>query len=179
MSSNFFKQKYISSQVSPYIYKAGKPRLIECPSDELKIIQKRIKNYLSMIEVPNNVFSGIKGKSYYDNAKMHTGINRRNLYKIDITAFFPSISRDKVYRFFLNDLDCSPDVAEILTSLTTFDVTKSHSDRYEIMDFLKSKNCNTLNHLISGALQVKYCPILLIMICLMKCRKLQIRIILI
>ena len=92
---NLFKQKYIISLLNPYIDKTKKPRLIEKPQYELKIVQKRIKTLLGRIEVPNNVFSGIKGRSYADNAKMHIGINTRNVYKIDLTAFFPSISREK------------------------------------------------------------------------------------
>ena len=102
--------------ISPYVDRAKKPRLIEPPRAELKAVQKRIKTLLGKIEVPDNVFSGIKGRSYSDNARLHLGENTRNLYKIDLTAFFPSISRETVYYFFFEDLCCSPDVAEILTT---------------------------------------------------------------
>ena len=112
--SKLTKQDYIASLVSPYIDKSGKPRLIEPPREELKAIQKRLKKLLGKIVVPDNVFSGIKGRSYADNAKMHMGSGRRNLFKIDLTAFFPSIDRDTVYRFFSEDLNCSSDVAQIL-----------------------------------------------------------------
>lgn len=150
--SNFFKQDYIASMVYPYIDKNGKPRLIEPPCAELKKIQKRIKQMLGQIIVPGNVFSGIKGRSYADNAVMHTGKNRRNLFKIDLTAFFPSISRETVYRFFYEDLCCSPDIAEILTNFTTIDLYKSQTNRLEeIFSFLDSKGVLCKNHLISGA----------------------------
>ena len=146
------KQPHIASLVSPYIDKSGKPRLIEPPHDELKIIQKQIKNCLGRIAVPDNVFSGIKGRSYADNARLHVGSNRRNLYKIDLTAFFPSITRDTVYRFFTKDLLCSPDVAQLLTDLTTIDLEKSSAKNIdEIYEFLKGKNVSSYNHLISGA----------------------------
>ena len=56
------KQDYVASLVSPYIGKTGKPRLIEPPHKELKVIQKRIKNMLGLIVVSDNVFSGIKGR---------------------------------------------------------------------------------------------------------------------
>lgn len=149
---NLFKQKYIISLLNPYIDKTKKPRLIEKPQYELKIVQKRIKTLLGRIEVPNNVFSGIKGRSYADNAKMHIGINTRNVYKIDLTAFFPSISREKVYKFFYNDLKCSKDVAEILTNLTTIDLTRiPFAETTEIYDFLREKKIICFNHLISGA----------------------------
>ena len=117
-----------------------------------KIIQKRIKNCLGRIIVPDNVFSGVKGKSYADNARFHVGNNRRNLYKIDLTAFFPSITRDTVYRFFAEDLLCSPDVAQLLADLTTIDLGKSSAKNIdEIYEFLKEKNVSSYNHLISGA----------------------------
>lgn len=150
--SKFMKQDYIASMVSPYIDKKGKPRLIEPPCEELKTIQKRIKQMLGQIVVPSNVFSGIKGRSYADNAMMHTGEKRRNLFKIDLTAFFPSISRETVYRFFHEDLCCSPDVAEVLTNLTTIDLEKSQAHcPDEIYSFLDLKGVACKNHLISGA----------------------------
>ncbi len=150
--SKYTKQDYVAAMVFPYIDKSGKKRLIEPPREELKNIQKRIKNMLGKIEVPNNVFSGIKGKSYAGNAIMHIGASRRNLFKIDITAFFPSISRETVYRFFLEDLRCSPDVAEILTNLTTIDLEKSQAHSLEeIYSFLDEKSVTCRNHLISGA----------------------------
>ena len=150
--SRFLKQDYVVSMVSPYIDKNGKPRLIEPPREELKKIQKRIKQMLGQIIVPSNVFSGIKGRSYADNAMMHTGKNRRNLFKIDLTAFFPSISREMVYRFFYEDLCCSPDIAEILTNFTTIDLNKSQTNSLdEIFSFLDAKGVLCKNHLISGA----------------------------
>ena len=150
--SKLTKQDYIASLVSPYIDKSGKPRLIEPPREELKTIQKRLKILLGKIVVPDNVFSGIKGRSYADNAKMHIGSGRRNLFKIDLTAFFPSIDRDTVYRFFSEDLNCSSDVAQILTNLTTVDLEKTHiTNRDDVYLFLSSKKVSCRNHLISGA----------------------------
>lgn len=150
--SRLLKQDYIASLVSPYIDRKGKPRLIEPPHEELKAIQKRLKQMLGQIVVPNNVFSGIKGRSYADNALMHTDGGLKNLFKIDLTAFFPCISRDAVYRFFREDLCCSPDVAEALTNLTTIDLEKSRANNSdEIHSFLKTKGVSCTNHLISGA----------------------------
>lgn len=150
--SNLLKQHYVVSMISPYIDKTKKPRLIEPPQAELKNVQKRIKTLLGKIQVPDNVFSGIKGRSYADNARLHLGTSKRYLYKIDLTAFFPSIARETVYRFFLQDLCCSPDVAEILTNLTTIDL-KSLNPRnlLEVYAFLEKKGVKCYNHLISGA----------------------------
>lgn len=146
------KQSYIASLVEPYIDHVPNDRLIEPPKQELKIVQKQLKNLLSKIIVPDNIFSGIKKRSYIDNAKFHVGSRTRNLYKIDLTAFFPSIRRDTVYSFFKKDLHCSPDVARILTDLTTIDLSKSNTKNLsEIYRFLETKNVLCYNHLISGA----------------------------
>lgn len=150
--SKLFKQEYVASLVSPYIDKNGKPRLIEPPQEELKIIQKRLKVMLGKIVVPDNVFSGIKGRSYADNARFHIGENRRMLFKIDLTAFFPSITRETVYRFFKEDLRCSPDISEILTNFTTIDLEKSKATNPDdVYSFLTTKGVICKNHLISGA----------------------------
>ena len=150
--SKFLRQDYAASLVTPYIDKKGKPRLIEPPHEELKCVQSRIKQMLGQIVVPSNVFSGIKGRSYADNAIMHSGKELRNLFKIDLTAFFPSISRNAVYHFFKEDLCCSSDVAEILTNLTTIDLEKAQTNNLdEIYCFLEMKGVSCTNHLISGA----------------------------
>ena len=151
-NDSLIKQGYIASQVSPYIDVRGKPRLIEPPSNELKAVQRRIKNMLGKIIVPDNVFSGVKGRSYVGNALIHTGDTRRILYKIDLTAFFPSIKRETVFRFFLEDMACSPDVSRILTDLTTIDIERANVADIDRIDwFLRSKNVSCKNHLISGA----------------------------
>lgn len=151
-NGNLLKQHYVVSMINPYIDRSKKPRLIEPPQAELKTVQKRINTLLGKIEVPDNVFSGIKGKSYSDNARLHLGESTRNLYKIDLTAFFPSISRETVYRFFFEDLCCSPDVAEILTNLTTIDLEMlDQKGLSEVYDFLAAKGVKCYNHLISGA----------------------------
>lgn len=148
--NNFFKQEYVASQIEPYIDKSRKHRLIEKPSEQLKAIQSKIKGLLYAIQVPDNVFSGIKGRSYSQNAQWHKGT--KYVYKIDLTAFFPSITREKVYSFFKEDLKTSPDIAEFLTNITTVDIDMANMQNAEqVNEFLSSKNITTRNHLISGA----------------------------
>lgn len=147
---NFFNQSYVASQIEPYIDVSKKPRIIEKPSDELKRIQAKLKNLLYAIKVEDNVFSGIKGKSYIQNAQWHRG--NKYVYKVDITAFFPSISREKVYSFFLNDLKTSPDIAEFLADITTVDIDIANMRNPEqVNEFLLAKKVKTRNHLISGS----------------------------
>ena len=150
--SKFLKQDYCASLVYPHIVTDPKDRLIESPHDKLKVLQRRIKTHLGKIVVDDNVFSGIKGRSYADNAKRHIGVARRNLFKIDLTAFFPSICRETVFRFFVDDMKCSCDVAEILTNLTTVDLDKATvKDMNSVNRFLEKKNITCRNHLISGS----------------------------
>lgn len=146
----FLQQRYVTQQISPYIQQNPKPRLIEAPSYELKTIQRYIKAELGKIIVPDNIFSGVKGKSYIENANLHSGNNF--VFKIDLSAFFPCITRNTVYRFFTSSLKTSPDIACILTNLLTVDLSLCNiKDRQPVDDFLLSKNIKTPNHLISGS----------------------------
>lgn len=150
-NNKLIKQDYIASQINPYI-KKGKPRLIEPPQPELKKVQRRLKKMLYLIEFPDNVFSGVPKRSYAQNAQYHANNPIRNMYKIDLSGFFPSISREKVYNFFSKEMLCAPDVAEILTNLTTVDVDKTATaELARIHEFLQSKGTKYTNHLISGA----------------------------
>lgn len=148
---NYFKQSFVAKLVHPYIEnKNGKKRLIEKPDDDLKKIQARLKRLLAKLDYPEYVFSGVKGRSYVDNAKLHCG--NKYLYKIDLRAFFPSIAREKVFLFFKEKLCTSPDVAEILTNFTTIDLgLASLEDKGAINKFLQTKGVKTRNHLISGS----------------------------
>ena len=150
--NRFLKQDFLVTQFSPYIDRKGKPRLIEPPRKEVKIIQRRIKRMLNIIDFPDNVFSGVPKRSYAQNASYHAENPIKSMYKIDLRGFFPSISRNTVYNFFLQELLCSPDIAKILTNLTTVDIEKANSiDLEQIHLFLKSKKIKCTNHLISGA----------------------------
>lgn len=91
------KNEFVQQNISPYIDGTVKQRLVEVPSSELKTIQKRIKNCLSKCQFPHYIFSGVKGKSYVDNAKFHSGV--KYLYKIDISAFFQTHHEKKSISF--------------------------------------------------------------------------------
>lgn len=149
-TKEYLNQNFIAKQINPYIQTNPKPRLIESPSDPLKKIQRNIKCELNKIEVPSNVFSGIKGKSYVDNAAIHQ--NCKFLFKIDLTAFFPCITRETVYKFFKFDLKTSSDIANILANFVTIDLTLCDIQKPELIEqFLLSKGIQTTNHLISGS----------------------------
>ena len=145
-------QSWVSENVYPCIDKSNsKPRLLEKPKLQLKKTQRKIHNYLSEIKFPDYVFSGVKGKdrTYKYNAMKH--VEGRFLFKIDLTAFFPSVARDRVYRFFLSDLKNAPDIAEILTNLTTIDLdSKNYENITDINLFLEGKGIGVRKHLGSG-----------------------------
>lgn len=124
-------------------------RLIEAPNDLTKCAQYRIKNLLSKCDFPDYVFSGIKGRSYFSNAEKHK--NCRYLFKTDISAFFPSITRNKVYKFFLQDLKTSPDVAKILTDICTVDITPAVSNDPIVSEYVSRKKIKSYHHLCTGS----------------------------
>jgi RNA-directed DNA polymerase len=96
----------------------GKRRLLVEATGPLKRLQRRILDNVLVRLRPSPVsFGGIKGRTIKDNATVHA----RSLYaaKMDIRDFYPSIHSTRVYEFFCKDQGCSPDVAHILTALTT------------------------------------------------------------
>ena len=150
-SNTWLKQRYVLQKIKPYIDTSqDKKRLIEVPSADLKLIQKRLKNLIMNLPIPYYVFSGVKGKSYVDNAQFHKG--NKYLFKIDIKSFFPNTSRGKVYDFFYYKLKMSPDISAILTNITTVDLDKINTpNKKEIDNFLLDKKIKCRNHLISGS----------------------------
>jgi len=92
-------------------------RKIISPDDDLKIVQRRIFQLLKKVIRPFWLTSGEKGKCYIDNAAIHKEANY--ILTVDITKFFDSCKREYVYRFFLNVMQVSSDVACILSNLTT------------------------------------------------------------
>lgn len=134
-------------QYKPYIEQKPKKRLIEAPKTELKIIQKRIKKYLDCFDYPDNVFSGIKGRSYIDNTYYH--INSNYFLKMDLSKFFPNTSREKIYKFYFNKMKMENDIAAIMCDLSTVDLTSIMTK--DIDEFIKEKGIMHINHLPSGS----------------------------
>ncbi|HIT77919.1 MAG TPA: RNA-directed DNA polymerase [Candidatus Limihabitans stercoravium] len=150
--SGFFCSQNIAKNYHPYIgSKDNKIRLIEDSSFKLKHVQKKILKMLKKLDYPKYLFSGVKGLSYIDNAKQHLG--KFYTYKIDVSKFFPNTSRNKVYSFFKDFLNTSPDVAKILTDCTTVDLRNySNSKHYnKIMRFVAIAGIRQIAHLSTGA----------------------------
>ncbi len=100
--------------------KFGTPevRVINPSIRTLKIVQKKICSLLnSKITPAPYAFGSTKGRSCVMNARFHQG--NKYIFQTDLRGFFPSITREEVYRMFVR-FGFSPDVASILTRLTTY-----------------------------------------------------------
>lgn len=92
-----------------------KSRNVQEPIGLLRKIQDRLTELLIRIETPQYLFSAKKKCSYLKNAESHKGSGQA--IRIDIKGFYQNASNKYVRRFFLEDLQCSSDIAHILTEL--------------------------------------------------------------
>lgn len=97
-------------------------RFITEPVKELKVIHQRLLNLFARITPREYVHSATKKRSYRTNAEQH--LDGVNVLKIDIKKFFPSVQFHYVHNFFINVMQCSPDVATILAKLCTVKTNK-------------------------------------------------------
>lgn len=97
-----------------------KGREIQAPHGWLKQVHERIAQLLARIELPDYVYSQ-KGRSYADNARAHRGDTP--LIKTDISSFYPSITRQMVFRMFVDDFECAVDVAHCLADICCYKQT--------------------------------------------------------
>lgn len=101
------------------VNKGTKPRRVEVPKAAMQRMHRRVFSLLERMRKPDYLHSGVKGRSYITNAKVHVG--NVPLVKLDIQKFFPSIDGGRVYRFFNEELRCSEDVSGLLRKLLTVD----------------------------------------------------------
>jgi hypothetical protein len=94
-----------------------KGREIQAPHGWLDQVHRRIGELLARIELPDYVYSQ-KGRSYADNARAHRGDTP--LVKTDISRFYPSVTRQAVFRLFLDDFECAVDVAHRLADVCCY-----------------------------------------------------------
>ena len=99
--------------------KDGSFRRIDAPQSGLKRVQKKIyEALLSSLEWPEYLHGGIQSRSPDSMAANHLG--KIVVVRIDIKDFYASVSKDCVYWIWNVLLGCSPDVASLLTKLTTY-----------------------------------------------------------
>lgn len=97
----------------------GKVRSFNEPVGRLKEILASLNKLLQRVDLPDSVHGGRKDRSTKSNAEPHTG--QPMVVAMDIKDFFPGIRPGKVYDMFVEHQHCSPDVARLLTRLTTYD----------------------------------------------------------
>ena len=102
-----------------HVKKNPKIRLLDCPQGPLKEVQRRIyRTLLRDLELPEYLCGGVKGHSVLDNVALHAGESL--IVTIDIKSWFPSITSNDVHFVWYTVLKCSREIADLLTSLTTF-----------------------------------------------------------
>lgn len=93
-------------------------RIITAPEENFKKIQKRICRLLSRIKTPEWLISGKRQQSYVTNAERH--IMYKYVKTMDITKFYETASRSKIFNLFRNTFMMEPDIAWLVTDLVTY-----------------------------------------------------------
>lgn len=107
-----------SYSVFTTVNETGKARDIQQPVNELDLLHTRIASLLGRVKIPVNIHSGIKQKSHITNAKQHSGKER--LLTTDIKNFFPSTTKEMVFRLFHHAFRMPGDVAQLLSDICCY-----------------------------------------------------------
>jgi hypothetical protein len=101
--------------------KPTKPRDVLSVRGQLREIQSRMLRNILLPALPVSQFShgGIRGRHIKTNVEPH--LESAFVLTTDISAFFPSISHDRVYQLFTESFHCAPDVGRFCTKLCTHD----------------------------------------------------------
>ena len=117
----------------------GKKRVIEAPSERLKMIQRRILHRLLPQTVSECATAFVPGRGIADNARAH--LDQPVVLGMDIKNFFPSLGYELLGDYLLK-YGFSPDAAKTVTALCTFDghlpqgaVTSPHLANLLLYDF--------------------------------------------
>ena len=94
-------------------------RRITAPKPILKGIQKRLQILLSRIETPSYLYSGVKGISHIDNARVH--LRHGYVLNLDIQRFYDNCSKNRVFQLFHYTFEMPADIAWILADLVTLE----------------------------------------------------------
>ncbi len=99
------------------VWTNDKGRPMQTPVGWLRDVHGRIGALLSRVELPDYAFPQ-KGRSYVDNARRHVGPHP--VIKADIAQFYPSVSRNRVLRMFLNEFNCAQDISNALADICCY-----------------------------------------------------------
>ena len=95
-----------------------KARLIDQPVGRLKEIQGRLNVMILKKQLlPACLVGGVSGRDPLDHPRLHVG--KKVVVTADVKDCYPSITNAQVFRIWRDRIKCSPDVANLLTKLTT------------------------------------------------------------
>lgn len=97
----------------------NKVRSIQQPIDQLFTIHQRVASLLGRLIHPDYLHSGRKKHSIVTNASQHLDSSKKTL-TLDIENFFQSTTQSKVFQLLKGVFKQSPDVADLLSELLTF-----------------------------------------------------------
>jgi RNA-directed DNA polymerase len=135
--------------------RGGGIRLIEQPTDALRVLQRRILRHILNAATLHPAAHGfIRGRSALTHATLHTG--KRCVLRLDIADFFTSITAGRVHSAFLR-LGLPPRVATTLTALTT---STQRANRLREVLRRHSTDCSqtTVNDWVRGAQETLCIP---------------------
>lgn len=98
--------------------KVRKARKVEEPINELRYVHERILALLCKVDHPDYAHGAVKGRSYRSNALTH--IDSKSVATFDMREFYPSTSESRVYTFWVEQMYCAPDVANVLAKLICY-----------------------------------------------------------
>ena len=122
VAGSYYRPFYQTKKKRPFqkIASAAKPRKIDNPMDTLKKVQRSInKTLLQPFVFPSYIRGGISGRDVISNVMMH--FEAKTLAKLDIRAFFPTVTSQQIYNVWRVQLKFSPRISKLLTQLTTFE----------------------------------------------------------
>ena len=113
-----WEKKIPFSYYRKIIINREKQRELLIPALELRNIQRRILDRILNFKFPSYIHGGISGRSIITNAKTH--LNQKWIMCLDIRNFFPLVHFKRIYNNFIL-LNCSPEIAKLLTHFTTYE----------------------------------------------------------
>lgn len=97
-----------------------KPRIVVNVTGALRALQSKLYRRILLPKLSQSAHShgGVSGRSIKTNVEPHLG--SKFVFKTDIANFYPSIHFRRVYKLFVEDFECSPDVASVCTKISTY-----------------------------------------------------------
>ncbi len=113
-----FKEQFVVRRQAE-IGKNKKLRDLVYPEGRLRGVHECLKFHLNKVKQPSYLFSPRKNRSQRDNAAMH--LDQDVYLTLDLKQFYPSTTGPMVRKWFQKELGMYPDVARLLTELSTID----------------------------------------------------------